>query len=336
MASLSCKISPRTSTVIFFDKSPLATAIVTSAMLRTCAVRFDAIELTLSVRSFHTPVTPPTCAWPPSLPSVPTSRATRVTSEVNTLSCLIMVLTISAERRNSPFSGRPSTSSCTVCRQVALRHRGDGARHFRGRPKQIVDQRIDGCFHLAPGAVGQAEAHALAGAAFAADDLADAFELPRHALVGAGDFVEGVGDLADETDAVAGHAHGEVADPHGLQGVQKFRQAAGIDVGAGIAIDLGLADLGADLGNGRGGTVGDRGASNVFSGLHEFSPKPGADQTRHAVKRMRHRRRTGLTSPRRHHHWPTWNPPHDRASTFHAWTPNAVRCGRFRGKIGLV
>jgi hypothetical protein len=27
--------------------------------------------------------------------------------------------------------------------QVALRHRGDGAGHFRGRPEQIVDQRVD-------------------------------------------------------------------------------------------------------------------------------------------------------------------------------------------------
>ncbi len=115
MASFSSKISPRTSTVIFFDRSPLATAMVTSAMLRTCAVRLLAIELTLSVRSFHTPVTSGTCAWPPSLPSLPTSRATRVTSEVNTLSCLIMVLTMVARRRNSPCSGRPSTSSCTVC-----------------------------------------------------------------------------------------------------------------------------------------------------------------------------------------------------------------------------
>ena len=49
-------------------------------MLRTWPVRFAAIEFTLSVRSFHTPATPFTCAWPPSLPSVPTSRATRVTS----------------------------------------------------------------------------------------------------------------------------------------------------------------------------------------------------------------------------------------------------------------
>jgi hypothetical protein len=34
IASLSWRISPRTSTVIFLDKSPLATAIVTSAILR--------------------------------------------------------------------------------------------------------------------------------------------------------------------------------------------------------------------------------------------------------------------------------------------------------------
>ena len=115
MASLSCRISPRTSTVILRDRSPLATAMVTSEMLRTWAVRLLAIELTLSVSSRHTPVTSLTLAWPPSLPSVPTSRATRVTSEVNTESCLIIVLTMVAARKNSPFRGRPSTSRRTVC-----------------------------------------------------------------------------------------------------------------------------------------------------------------------------------------------------------------------------
>ena len=44
--------------MIFFDRSPLATAVVTSAMLRTWAVRLPAIELTLSVRSFQVPATP--------------------------------------------------------------------------------------------------------------------------------------------------------------------------------------------------------------------------------------------------------------------------------------
>ena len=56
------------------------------AMLRTWLVRLPAMELTLSVRSFHVPATPFTSAWPPSLPSVPTSRATRVTSDANELS----------------------------------------------------------------------------------------------------------------------------------------------------------------------------------------------------------------------------------------------------------
>ncbi len=35
------------------------------------------MRFTLSVRSFHVPATPGTCAWPPSLPSVPTSRRAR-------------------------------------------------------------------------------------------------------------------------------------------------------------------------------------------------------------------------------------------------------------------
>ena len=79
----SSRISPWTSTVIFFFRSPRATAVVTSAMFLTWLVRLPAIELTLSVRSFHVPATPLTTAWPPSLPSVPTSRATRVTSAAN-------------------------------------------------------------------------------------------------------------------------------------------------------------------------------------------------------------------------------------------------------------
>ena len=54
--------SPRTSTVIFRDRSPLATAVVTSAMLRTWLVRLEAMPLTLSVRSFQVPDTPRTSA----------------------------------------------------------------------------------------------------------------------------------------------------------------------------------------------------------------------------------------------------------------------------------
>ena len=86
MVFFSSRISPRTSTVIFFDRSPLATAVVTAAMLRTWPVRFEAMKFTLSVRSFQVPATPRTSACPPSFPSVPTSRATRVTSDAKELS----------------------------------------------------------------------------------------------------------------------------------------------------------------------------------------------------------------------------------------------------------
>src|SRR5262249_47946679 len=66
MVFLSSRISPFTSTVIFFERSPLAMAVVTRAMLRTWLVRFDARKLTLSVRSFHVPATPCTSACAPS------------------------------------------------------------------------------------------------------------------------------------------------------------------------------------------------------------------------------------------------------------------------------
>ena len=120
MVFLSSRISPLTSTVIFLLRSPRATAVVTSAMLRTWPVKLVAMALTLSVRSFHVPATPFTRAWPPSLPSVPTSRATRVTSDAKDASCSTIVLTTLPMRRNSPRSGRPSISTVIDCDRSPL------------------------------------------------------------------------------------------------------------------------------------------------------------------------------------------------------------------------
>src|SRR5580698_2539402 len=107
MVVLSSRISPRASTSIFLDRSPWATAVVTWAMFRTWLVRLFAIELTLSVRSFQVPETPLTSAWPPSRPSVPTSRATLVTSSAKEESWSTMVLRVDFSSRISP---RASTS----------------------------------------------------------------------------------------------------------------------------------------------------------------------------------------------------------------------------------
>ena len=102
MTSASAATSPLASTVIFWDRSPRATAVATWAIERTCPVRFDAITLTLSVRSFQVPETPRTVAWPPRLPSVPTSRATRVTSSAKADSWSTIVLRVSLSARTSP------------------------------------------------------------------------------------------------------------------------------------------------------------------------------------------------------------------------------------------
>ena len=104
MVFFSSRTSPRTSTVILRERSPFATAVVTSAMLRTCAVRFDAIAFTLSVRPFHVPATPGTVAWPPRTPSVPTSLATRVTSSAKTRSRSTMSLIVFLSSETSPFA----------------------------------------------------------------------------------------------------------------------------------------------------------------------------------------------------------------------------------------
>ena len=100
----SSRISPLTSTVTFWVRSPSATAVVTWAMLRTWFVRFDAIRFTESVRSFQVPDTFGTSAWPPSLPSVPTSRATLVTWSAKIASLSVISFIVSASSATSPLA----------------------------------------------------------------------------------------------------------------------------------------------------------------------------------------------------------------------------------------
>ena len=96
--------SPRALTWIDWVRSPRATALATDAIARTCVVRFFASSLTESVRSFHTPDTPATFAWTPSLPSIPTSWPTRVTSNANVDSWSTIVLMVSFNSSISPWA----------------------------------------------------------------------------------------------------------------------------------------------------------------------------------------------------------------------------------------
>ncbi len=102
--SASWATSPRASIFTVRVRSPLATAAATWEMLRTCTVRLLAIRLTLPLRSFQMPVTPGTWAWPPRMPSVPTSRATRVTCSANEDNWSTIVLTVVTSSRISPLA----------------------------------------------------------------------------------------------------------------------------------------------------------------------------------------------------------------------------------------
>ncbi len=73
------------------------------------------MKLTLSVRSRQIPETSLTRACPPRIPSVPTSRATRVTSDANELSWSSIVFTVVPMRRNSPRTGCPSILRDIFC-----------------------------------------------------------------------------------------------------------------------------------------------------------------------------------------------------------------------------
>ena len=265
---LSSRISPLTSTVIFLDRSPLATAVVTSAMLRTWAVRLPAMKLTLSVRSFQVPATPLTSAWPPSLPSVPTSRATRVTSEANELSwsTIVLIGVLELEDLALDVDG-------DLLRQVAVGdgrgHLGDVA-HLAG---EVAGHEVDAVGEVLPGAGDALDVGLAAQLAFGADLAGDAGHLGGERAELVDHRVDGVleledlaldvdGDLLGEVAVGDGRRHGgDVADLGGEVAGHEVDAVGEVLPGARHAFDPGLpAELpfGADLAGHAGHLGGER------------------------------------------------------------------------------
>src|SRR5216110_687008 len=126
------------------------------------------MRFTLSVRSFQVPATPFTSAWPPSFPSEPTSRATRVTSEANPFSWSTIVLMVFFNSSISPFTStviffdRSPLATAVVTSAMfrtwpvrllatELAFGSDFARHtgyFRGETIELVHHRIDRILQL--------------------------------------------------------------------------------------------------------------------------------------------------------------------------------------------
>ena len=184
------------------------------------------MRLTLSVRSAQAPVAPLTRTWPPSVPSVPTSRATRVTSAAKDESWSAIALTALAMRRNSPLARAPVGLERDALREVAARHGLDDAPDLGGGADEVVDQLVDGAEVGRPGAAGLLGHRALGDAAVAPDRPADARQLLARALLPLGHAVVGVRELAHDAAVARGHAGAEVPRRRGVEGAQELVQRA--------------------------------------------------------------------------------------------------------------
>ena len=169
MLSLSAAISPDASTAIERVRSPLVTAVATSAIERTWLVRFAASWFTLSVRSRHRPAAPGTRAWPPSLPSMPTSRAMLVTWSPKVDERLDHEVDRLGERGDLALGVHGQ-----LALEVALRHRGHDlgdAAHLVG---EVGRHQVDVVGQVLPRAADARHLRLAAELAFGADLARDA------------------------------------------------------------------------------------------------------------------------------------------------------------------
>ena len=169
---------------------------------------------------------------------MPTSRATRVTSDAKEPSCSTIVFTTLPMRRNSPRSGRPSISTVMVWERSPLATapitRATSAVGWTMSSISSLTERT----RAFPAAAGVLHPAALGDLAFLADDLRKALELLGHLLVEGDDFVEEAGDLAVDAVDVFGKANGEIA---AAQRAKRADELAAIDkVPRGLDVHLTL------------------------------------------------------------------------------------------------
>ena len=257
MVFFSSRISPFTSTVILRLRSPRATAVVTSAMLRTWPVRLLAIELTLSVRSFQVPATPRTCGLAAEL-----AFGADFARHAADFGGEAVELIDHGVERVLQLENFALHVDGDLFRKVAVGHRGghvgdvaDLAGEVRGHRVDVVGEVLPGAGHAGHLRLAAELAFGADFAGHAADFAGEAVELIDHRV----DRVLQLQNLAAHVDgdllgqvAVGdrGRDVGDVADLRGEVGRHRVDRVGEILPGAGHAAHLGLAAefaFGADL-----------------------------------------------------------------------------------------
>src|SRR4029079_14348539 len=116
-----------------------------------------------------------------------------------------------------PFERPPIHVQPDSLSEVALRHTRNGAGDFRSGTKQVLDERVDRPFHLAPCALRFMKPGTLPRSPFLAHNLPHPIQLLSHLLVNGDDLIECVSYLSSQPGPGARKAHGKITRPHSLQ-----------------------------------------------------------------------------------------------------------------------
>ena len=219
MVFLSSRISPRASTVIFCDRSPFATAVVTWAMLRTWSVRLPAMKFTESVRSRHVPADPGHLRLPAE-PALAAHLAGHPGDLVGERRQLVHHRVDGVLQLQDLAAG----VHVDLLRQVTLGHRGGHLGDVADLGGEVARHRVDRVGEVLPGA-GDAGHLGLPAEPSLGAHLAghaghlggEQGELVDHA-------VEDGGDLAEQSVGLARQPGAEVAVAHGGQTRQQLAQ----------------------------------------------------------------------------------------------------------------
>ena len=202
MVFFSSRISPFTSTVILRDKSPRATAVVTSAMLRTCVVRFAANRFTLSVKSFQVPADSRNHGLPPQ--SAVGAHFARHSRDLAGEGTQLIDHGVQRFLQEQDFAAHIDRD---LARQIAGRDRGGDLRdiaHLRG---EIAGHGIDVVGEVLPGAGNAGHLRLAAQLALGADLARNAGHFAGEAVQLIDHGIDGVLELED----FALHVHRDLA-----------------------------------------------------------------------------------------------------------------------------
>ena len=162
------------------------------------------MTFTESVRSFQVPEAPWTSAWPPSRPSVPTSRATRVTSSAKDRQLVDHGVHDPADALELTLDRVAVHVEGHLLGEVALGHGRDDTGHLVGGPHQVVDQAVDRAGRRGPQPAGAVELHPLGEPALTAGGPGHPGHLLAELGLAGGEGVEPLGHLGIGTGAAGG------------------------------------------------------------------------------------------------------------------------------------